>query len=456
MNTAEAIQFNKMTKTPVKKLVLSLGIPTIISMLVTAIYNMADTYFVGKLGNTATGAVGVIFSLQAIVQAIGFTLGMGGGNMISSLLGQRKEEEAQKTGSSSFYLAIALGIIIATLGTIFISPIVKLICTSADCIPYAIDYGFYILLGAPLMTGSFVMNNLLRAEGKSRFAMIGLTTGGIINMFLDPLFINTFGLGVKGAAIATIISQAISFSILLFMFISRRSIIHLSFRYISKRFSTYFEVIKLGLPSLARQGLASIASLLINGIAGNYGASVLAGMIIVSKVFMMMFAVCLGIGQGYQPVCGYNYFAKKYDRVKEAMIFTFFFQMACLLVVSSLVFIFSKEVVTFFTTTESYEAIKVGSTALRYQCVAIMFIPINTICNMTYQSIRKKFLATLLSCLRQGLFFIPCVFILPALFGVDGVMLVQSISDLSTCLFSIPFFFMILKHLKQKQLEMQA
>lgn len=456
VNVKEEQEFIKMTETPVKRLVLSLGIPTIISMLVTAIYSMADTFFVGKLGDNATAGVGVVFSLQAIIQAIGFTLGMGGGAMISSLLGQRKEKEAQETASSAFYLALVLGILIAVFGTIFIKPLINLICTNEDALPCAIEYGFYVLLGAPVIAGSFVLNNLLRAEGKSRFAMIGLTTGGILNIFLDPLFITVFGYGVAGAAIATVISQCVSLVILLLQFLMKRSIITLNPLLISKGIKRYIDIIRLGLPSLARQGLASIASLIINRKAGYYGPDALAAISIVSKVFMMMFSIGLGIGQGYQPVCGYNYFAKKYKRVREAMIFTFLFSTVALSAVSMFVGFAAPSVIRWFTDGASESTVEIGKVALRYQCYALPFISINTIVNMTYQSTRQKFKATMLSCLRQGIFFIPLAFILPSKLGLQGIELVQAIADVFTCVVSIPFFVFILRNLRLKEDNMKV
>lgn len=445
----EEVQYQKMIKTPVKKLVIMLGLPTTISMLVTAIYNIADTYFVSQLGKSASGAVGVVFSLMAVIQAIGFTLGMGGSSIISSLLGQKKNEEAQKVGSTSFYTAILLGFLITIFGLLFINPLMRLLGSTETALPYAIDYATYIIYGAPIMTGSFVMNNILRAEGKAKLAMIGLTTGGILNIILDPLFINNLQLGISGAAIATLISQLVSFILLLIMFLFKKSIIRLSIFKISRDIKVYFEIIKVGLPSLCRQGLASLATILLNNQAGYYGAdAALSAMSIVSKVIMVIFSVSLGIGQGYQPVCGYNYFAKRYNRVKEAMIFTFVVSTTLLTTFSLILIIFSKQIIGIFIDDE--EVIKIGMVALRFQCIALPFLSLNTICNMTFQSIRKKVRATLLSCCRQGIFFIPLIFILPSLFGLVGVEITQAIADILTCAFSVFFFIDFTKHISKK------
>lgn len=447
--TREELQFKKMTQTNTKRLVVTLGVPTIISMLVTAIYNIADTFFVSQLGKSASGAVGVVFSLMAIVQAIGFTFGMGSGSLISSKLGEKKDEEAQKIGSSAFYGALLLGVIFSIICFCFFDSILKMLGATDTVLPYARSYASYIIAGFPVMIASFVMNNILRAEGKSKLSMIGLTAGGILNIILDPIFITIFNLGISGAAIATLISQTVSMLILLSMFVFRKSIIKLSVKEISKDISVYLDVIKVGLPSLCRQGLASIASILLNRQAGAYGSdAALSAMSIVSKVFMVIFSISLGIGQGYQPVCGYNYFAKKYDRVKEAMVFTFICGTVTMTTMCIIFSIFAKQTIGFFINDE--EVISIGAQALRFQCFSLPFLSLNVICNMTYQSIRHKYKATLLSSCRQGIFFIPLVFILPSMLELVGVELVQAMSDFLTFVISVPFFIMILKDLNNK------
>lgn len=453
MNREEQ-QYIKMTESPIKKLIITLGIPTIISMLVTAIYNLADTFFVSNIGvgderKFASGAVGVVFSLMAIVQAIGFMFGMGAGSLISSKLGEKKDEEAQVVASSAFYVAIVLGIIFSIICIIFMDPIMGMLGATEKVLPYARDYAIYIVFGFPVMIASFIMNNLLRAEGKSKLAMIGLTAGGILNIGLDPLFIYVFKMGISGAAVATLISQIISAIILLLMFLCKKSIIRLSPFKVTKDFNVYLEVIKIGLPSLCRQGLASIATILLNRQAGAYGdEAALSAMGIVSKIFMVIFSMCLGIGQGYQPVCGYNYFAKKYTRVKEAMIFTFVFSLIFMTLFCLFFFVFAENVIKWFIDDDS-QVIKIGKETLRYQCIALPFLTLNVISNMTFQSTKQKFKATLLSCCRQGIFFIPIILILPLINGMTGVEMTQALSDFLTFLFTIPFFIHFLKELNK-------
>ena len=454
--TKEEKQYKKMTEGSTSKLVFTLGLPAMISMLVTAIYNIADTLFVSKIDadGLASAAVTIVFPLMAIIQAIGFTFGMGSGSLISSKLGERKEEDAQRIGSSAFYIAIILGLGITILSLIFINPLLRLLGASSNVLPYAKDYAIYVIIGFPIMAGSFVMNNILRSEGKAKFSMIGLTVGGILNIFLDPLFINTFNMGIKGAAVATIISQGISFLILLSMFVFKKSIIKLAIDKVSKAFDMYLSIVKVGFPSLCRQGLASIATILLNNMASKYGSDqAQAAMGIVSKVVMIIFSMGLGIGQGYQPVCGYNYFAKKYERVREAMKFTFIFALGVMTFVSVICFIFSDSIIRWFNENETI--VDIGSKALKYQCISMPFLSVNVIINMTLQSTRKNFMATILSCCRQGLFFIPIILLLPLIIEIDGVVLTQPISDVCTCLFSIPFYFIFFKILKKKEEELK-
>lgn len=444
--TKESQQYEKMVNTPIKKLIISLGIPTVISMLITSVYNIADTFFVSQLGTAVSGAVSVVFPLMAVIQAIGFTLGMGGGSVISSLLGEKKDKEAQVVGSSAFYCAIAFGLLITVLSLIFMDPLMYLLGSTETGFKYAKDYALYIVIGAPIMTGSFVLNNLLRSEGKSKLAMIGLTVGGLLNIGLDPLFIYTLNFGISGAAMATLISQFVSFCILLSMFVLKKSIIKLSPFMISKDFGVYFEVFKVGFPSMCRQGLASIATILLNNQAKLYGGdAALSAMGIVSKIFTVIFSVSLGIGQGYQPVCGYNYYAKRYDRVKEAMLFTFYIMIIIITTLSGIFFIFSTWVMGVFR--DDPDVIKIGSEALKWQCAALPFVSINVICNMTFQSTKQKFKASLLSCCRQGIFFIPLIIVLPLIIDITGVIITQACADFLTCLFTIPFFIGLIKNI---------
>lgn len=440
-------QFEKMTTEKVPGLIISLGIPTIISMLVTSVYNMADTYFVSKLGTASSAAVGVVFPVMAIIQAVGFTLGMGSGSMISRLLGEQKNQEADRVASSGLLAALLIGLVLTLSGLIFLNPLMKVMGATKSSLPYARAYGQYILLGAPIMAASFVLNNVLRSQGMAKLAMVGLTIGGILNMLLDPLLIFTFRLKTAGAAIATLISQCVSFGILLSMFLRNKSVVHLSARKISFKISVYLDIIKTGLPSFCRQGLASISTVALNQSAGVYGDYAIAGMSIVSKIFMMLFSIALGIGQGYQPVAGYNYGAKKFQRVKEAMLFTFTVGLVLMASFGILMFFMAPRVMLWFI--EDTAAADFGAKALRWQCCSLALIPIGVMCNMTFQSIGKYKTATFLSCARQGYFFLPLIFLLPAVFGEMGVQMTQACADILTAILCIPFGVRFLRSLSK-------
>ena len=403
-------QYEKMTGTPIPRLVLTLAAPTVVSMLVSSIYNMADTFFVSQLGTSASGAVGVVFSLMAIIQAVGFTLGMGSGSIISRLLG-----------------------------------------ATQTILPYARDYGRFILLAAPFMASSFTMNNILRFEGKASLAMIGLTTGGILNMVLDPLLIFGLHLGIAGAAIATGLSQLISWSILLSIFLLRKTQCRLSLRYYTRNVRELLEILKQGLPSLSRQGLASLASMLLNQNAAVYGDAAVAAMSIVSRICMFVLSVMLGIGQGFQPVAGFNYGAGKYSRVKQAFRFTFLLGEISMSVLALLGFAFAPQLVQLFR--DDPQVVLIGGFALRCQCVALALQPLNVCSNMLFQSIGKSKPATFLSCTRQGLFFIPAILVLPRVIGLTGVQITQPLADILSFVVSVPLLLRFFRQLPRDEAE---
>ena len=404
--TNSQAQFLKMTETPIPNLVSRLAVPTIISMLVSSIYNMADTFFVAKLGTSAAGAVGIVFSLMAVIQAIGFGLGMGSGSNISRLLGQQKNKEADIIASTGFFSAITFGLILTFFGTIFIDFLMKNLGATETILPYAKDYAKYILFGAPVMCASFVMNNILRSEGKAALSMVGITFGGILNIILDPVFIFVFKLGISGAAIATLLSQCISFSLLLSCFIRKKSTTKLHIKNVSKKIGTYLLIIKTGLPSLCRQALASTATIFLNVSASFYGDSAVAAMSIVGRIFMFTMSAMIGLGQGFQPVLGYNYGAKKYDRVREAIFFT---GKAGTIVMTSFAvigFIFAEDIMKVFRK-EDLEVIVIGAFAIKMQCLALPTHPMIVVSNMTLQIVGKSWQGTFLSAARQGIFFSP-------------------------------------------------
>lgn len=431
-------QYGKMINTPIPRLVTTLAVPTIISMLITSVYNMADTYFVSKLGSSAAGAIGIVFSVMAMIQAVGFTIGMGAGSTISRLLGEKRQEEAEEIASGGVMAALVFGGILMLLGLCFLEPFMKLLGATDTILPYAKDYARYILLAAPVMSGSFVLNNLLRSEGKAKFAMLGIAVGGGLNIVLDPLFIFTFKQGIAGAAIATALSQTIGFFVLLACFLLHKSNLKLSPAKISRHWNTYRVIMKNGFPSFCRQGLASIAAVVLNRSAAAYGDEAVAAMSIVGKIFMVFFCIGIGFGQGYQPVVGYNYGAKQWKRVRYAFLFTVIVGVILMGILGMLGFIFAEELMLQFVE-EDPKVVEIGVLTLRAQSVAMIFVPISVVANMTFQSIGESGKAAFLSACRQGIFFLPLIVVLPHIWGLLGIQLTQAVSDVCTAVVCVPF-----------------
>lgn len=447
-------QYQKMTQTPIHKLVLMLAVPTILSMLVTAVYNIADTYFVSQLGTSASGAVGILFSVMAIIQAVGFTIGMGAGTQISRLLGKKKVEYAEKVAAGAVVAGLILGVLIAIIGISFLEPIMKLLGATETIVPYAADYGMYVFLAAPVMIVCFVLNNLLRSEGKAKYSMIGILIGGVINIGLDPLFIFAFDLEIRGAAIATAISQTISVIILFFPYMRKKTVLKLSVKRLVGSFVLYWDIFKFGLPSLFRQGLASVASVLLNRSAADYGDSAVAAMSIVAKIFMVLFSVLIGFGQGYQPVVGYNYGAGNKKRVKEAFWFTLKVGTIVMTAFAIVTFCFSPNLVRLFLE-EDEKVVEIGTLALRMQCLALPFMTLGVISNMTFQAVGRTVAATFLTSMRQGIFFLPLIMLLPRYFEILGVEIAQPIADFATFVACIPFMILFFRWLKSDETKSQ-
>ena len=435
-------QYDKMTKTPLVKLIVSLGIPTTISMLVTSIYNMADTYFVGTLGESPQAATGILFTLQAIIQAIGFMLGQGSGTMVSKSLAERDKEEASEYVSTGFFSAVTMGILFLGIGLLFLEPLLRFLGSTDTILPYAKQYGACVLLSCPVVMGSFVLNNNLRYEGKSFYSMIGLVTGGLLNIFLDYLLVIRLDFGVLGAGIATAFSQLVSFCILLYFF-GKMGESKIRPSSLSKKKSVYFTIAKVGFPALVRQGLTSFSGGLLNNITRPFGDAAIAAMSVANRFSMFVMCVGLGIGQGYQPVASFNYQAKKYDRVKRGLIATMAIAFVCVACMAIPSIIFAEQIVYAFQKSEA--VIEVGVLALRAACVGTMFLPLSIPVNMLYQSTRQVKISTFLSMLRSGLMFIPTLLITTRLWGLLGVQISQPLADILTGITAIPFVIAFLK-----------
>lgn len=446
MAKEQSAQYRKMTETPVSKLIITLGIPTTISMLVTSIYNMADTYFVGQIGTSASGAIGVVFGLMAIIQAFGFMFGHGAGSIISRRLGAKDPESASKFASTSFVCSLCAGLLITIFGFLFMNPLMRLLGSSPTILPYAKTYASFIFLSAPFMASSCVLNNILRYEGRAAFAMIGLTTGSILNIFGDWLLIRIFHLGVTGAGISTAVSQIISFCILLYMFACGKTESKLSLKWMTKDFRDVLLVCKTGLPSLMRQSLSSVSTMALNNFAGIYGDPAIAAMSIVNRICFFIFSFGLGIGQGFQPVSAFNYGAKKYGRVRYAFYFTFFASEILMGAIAIIGMFVSSHIIGFFR--DDAEVIAIGTIALRIQLIGLFFQPLCVCANMMFQSIGKNLTALFLSILRSGLCFIPVIALLSQVLGLTGVEISQTIADVLTFSIALPFVFRFLRELK--------
>ena len=445
MQNTQEQKYITMTEAPVKGLIVKLAIPTMISMLVTSFYNMADTFFVGKLGPSATGAVGVVFSVMAIIQAVGFFFGHGSGNYISRALGAHDVSGAESMAATGFFSALIGGTVIMIGGLLFLEPLALTLGSSKTILPYAVDYLRWILIGAPYMTASLVLNNQLRFQGNAIYAMIGLVSGAVINIALDPLLIFTFDLGVSGAAIATIVSQLVSFVILL-IGIFRSNAIDIRIRNFKPTVERYKIIINGGSPSLFRQGLNSVATICLNVAARAYGDYAIAGMSIVTRIMQFANSCLIGFGQGFQPVCGFNYGAKKFDRVREGFWFCVKLSTAVLLVLAAACFAFAPAIVSLFQ--DDPGVIEVGRIALRLQCITFPLAGWIVMSNMMSQTIGKAIPASFLAMARQGLFFIPAVLILPHFLGILGVELSQAVADAITIAVAIPLQLKIMREMK--------
>lgn len=432
----------KMTRTPVSRLIISLGIPTTISMLITNIYNLADTYFVGGLGASAQGATGILFTLQSIIQAIAFLLGHGSGSFVAKALADRNQKQASTYVSTAFFVGAGVGTLLSLGGLLFLDPFMRLLGSTETILPYARDYGMWVLIACPFMVCSLVLNNNLRYEGKAFYAMIGLTAGGILNIFGDWLLIRVFPLGVYGAGLATAVSQIISFLLLLFFYL-RKAQSKLSLRYISRRAFVYLDVAKVGFPSLLRQGLTSISNGVLNNLLNPFGDDAIAAMSVVNRYSSFVMCVGLGIGQGYQPVASFNERVKEYDRVKKGLLFTTALGFCMVGLLALFGGIFAAPLFAIFQKSQS--VIDIGIPALRYASVGLCFLPLFVPVNMLYQSIRKAAIASFLSLLRSGAVFLPVLLLASRFGGLTGLQMAQPIADVLTALITLPFFFLYLK-----------
>ena len=447
MNNEE--RFKRMRYEKIPKLIISLGIPTTISMLITNIYNMADTYFVSQISLSASGATGIVFAVMAILQAFGFMCGHGSGSNISRSLGRKDEENASRFASSGLFLSFCISLVLMIAGLVFLEPLMRLLGSTDTILVEAMNYGRFIFLAAPAMVMSCVCNNILRYEGRAVYAMVGLTFGGILNMMLDPILIFVFHLGISGAGIATMVAQYLSLFILLIPFFRNRTASRLRLSYISRNIDTFINIIVTGSPSLARQGLNSISTAMLNMMAKPLGDAAIAAMSVVGRVSNMLLSLSLGIAQGFQPVSSFNYGAGDYKRVKESTVFTIGFGTALIAVLCTLAFINAPLIISLFRSEEL--VIEIGSAALRLMCFGLLLLPTVSVTNMLFQGIGESKKALFVACLQSGAFFIPLVVILTRAFGVNGLICATPLSYLLAFSVALPMVVKFMRNLIKKE-----
>ncbi len=439
MNSTESQkQHRLMTETPIPRLVSSLAIPTTIGMLITVIYNTADTYFVSQINKSASAAVGAVYAIMSIIQALGYGLGMGAGSLISRRLGARKDEEASMYASSACFAAVAAGAFLGILGLLTMEPFLKLLGCTETMMPHAVSYARYILIGAPVSCLTFVLNNTLRSEGFSKRAMAGMSLGGILNILLDPIFIFRLNMGAGGAALATMISQLISCGFLFVMFFAGNSVVQLRPGLISRRLRDYKMILTTGLPTICRQSLGSVAAAALNVQAIGYGGDAAGAAITISnKVYILARQLCMGFGQGFQPVAGYNYGAGNKKRTWQSFTFATKVSTVVCLVYAALAATFAEPLMAWFN--DDPEVVRMGVEVIYLSCAVMPALAFSTYVNQLYQCLGFKVHATLLASCRQGIFFLPAVFLLPLGWGIFGVQAAQPLADFCTFLISVPF-----------------
>ena len=450
----QAQRKNMMLNDPVSKIIPKMAIPTIIAFLINSIYSLADTYFVSSLGTNATAAVSVNGSLDQLIMMAGSLLAVGSASYISRLLGAGQDKKASQVLSTSFFIAFFLGVILMVFGNLFMVPMVRLLGATPTCEQYSVDYATYVLFAAPFMAGNFVLNQSLRSEGSATLSMIGMGFGGILNCVLDPIFIFGLDMGVAGASLATAISKLVSFAILIFPYITRRSMLKLSIRNFYPSKDILYNVVSVGSSSMFRSGLAVVAGILLNDLAGNYSDSVLAGIGVSNRIMMFPFGIILGFGNGFQPVAGFNWGAKKYDRVIKSYNFSSVVALIGSAVMALILAIFSNQIIVLFAGADP-DMQQIGSFCIRLQCIALPIHAWVAVVNMLCSGLGNAGGALLLATARQGTCMIPILFPLAHFFGALGVASVQAVADVLTLALAFPIMIYMLKKIKKAQAALE-
>ena len=428
---------NMMLNEPIHRIIPKMAIPTIVAFLINSIYSLADTYFVSSLGTNATAAVSVNASLDQLIMMCGSMLAMGANSYIARLLGQNDDKKASQVLSTAFFTACGLGALLLVFGSIFMTPMVRLLGATPTCEAYSIEYATYVLMAAPFMACNFVMNQCLRSEGSATLSMVGMGFGGILNCILDPIFIFGLDMGVAGASLATALSKVVSFAILIFPYLTRRSLLHLSIRNYKPSRDIIKEIVSVGSSSMFRSGLAVVAAIMLNNLAGAISDSVLAGIGVCTKIMMFPFGIILGFGNGFQPVAGFNWGAKRYDRVKESYRFSSRVAFWGGALMAAFCILFADQLIILFAGTDE-EMRRIGAFAIITQAIALPIHAWVAIVNMYCVGLGDARGALALSTARQGSCFIPILYPLAWLFGAWGVGSVQAVADVLTVVLAIP------------------
>ena len=444
-----------MLNEPVSRVIPKMAVPTIVAFLITSIYSLADTYFVSSLGTNATAAVSVNASLDQLIMMCVSMLAMGANSYIARLLGEGDEKKASQVLSTSFFAAFFMGALLLIFGSLFMTPMVRLLGATPTCEAYAIDYATYILLAAPFMASNFVMNQCLRSEGSATLSMVGMGFGGILNIVLDPIFIFGLNMGVAGASLATAISKLVSFAILIYPYVTKRSLLTLSIKLFRPTKDIVTKVVSVGSSSLFRNGLNVLSAILLNRIAGGISDSVLAAVGVTNKIMMFPFCIILGFGNGFQPVAGFNWGAKRYDRVQESYKFSSRVSLIGSLIMAAVIAIFCDQLIVLFAGTDDYMR-RIGGFCIFMQCVALPVHAWVAMVNMLCVGLGNAKGAFWLATARQGTCFIPILFPLAWAFGEYGIASVQAVADILSIALAIPIAIAMTKKIKQAQQNLQS
>lgn len=413
----------------ISKALLAMGIPTMIGMLINALYNLVDAYFVGGLGESQMGAISVVYPLGQVVVGLGLLFGNGAASYISRLLGRNKKEQANKVASTALYSSLSVGAVVIIVSVVFMKPILKLLGATESILPYAVTYASIYIISCIFNVFNVTMNNIVTSEGAAKTTMCALLIGAVLNIGLDPLFIYTFHLGVAGAAIATAISQMVSTGIYLLYIFRKKSVFQFKIKDYTLSKEIISEIFKIGIPTLVFQLLTSLSISLINNAAGNYGDAAIAGMGVVTRLVSMGSLTVFGFIKGFQPIAGYSYGAKKFDRLRSAIKTSVLWSTTFCVIAGLLFTVFSSNIVSQFTTGNA-EMICIGVKSLRANGITFMLFGFYTVYSSLFLALGKGKEGFILGACRQGICFIPVILILPTLWGLNGILYAQPIADI--------------------------